>query len=438
MYRIFGVDSEYRSANRGMMTVELMIALFIWILFLSGIVSLWFGLFGPSVPFLKYMDQENFYVDATNGRDLAVPGSSMKYIDRNVQLFTGAGGLRSVLAEWKNSVGQRSCRGVSENTLRQMTASPIIDLDNANIASALLVRGNYLYLATNSSSTTDPDLYILSINDHLNPAVISKIDTGPGLTSLAAAGYRLFASNTSINSQAQAFDIADPSHSILKWSFKVPGSQGTSTASGKAIVSDGEHVFLGTAKNASSELFSLDAETGQLIADHEMSAGVNGLFLDHSQLYATSPIDPELLVFDVSSPSVMRQVGQYDAPGGSGNGKTIDIYNDQLFFGRTLGGNELSLLNLNRSSTSTEITKVADSKISGTIDALIAAKNRLFVLTSQAQKELQIWNIDANGNVLSLRQAIDLPSRAVGIGCSGPYVYVTLGSHIPLLIFKSE
>ncbi len=422
------------------MTVEILLAFFLWAIFLTGIVSLWFTLFNPSIPFFEYINQENFYTQLSNNREVASSFTN-SFIGRGVKLFTSSNGLLASITDWQNGFGQKTCRGLYADRLRNVQSGEAesLELDGMNVASAMVVRGRYMYLATNSGSTTDPDLYIISLADQRNLSVISKIDTGPGLTSLAVAGYTLFTANTSINSQAQAVDIGDPIHPLLKWSFKVPGSQGTSTALGKAVVSNGNQVFLGTAKNASSELFSLDAETGQLLAEREMGTGVNGLFLNHSLLYVTSPIDPELLVFDTSA--ALQLVTHYDAPGGSGNGKSVEIVNDDIYLGRTLGGNELMHLSVEdqyESSASMTIVKKSDAKIGATVDAMIASENSLFVLTGHSQKELQVWKNVEGSDQLFLGQTIDLPARAVGIGCDGQYVYVALGTHIPILIFEPE
>jgi hypothetical protein len=118
-------------------------------------------------------------------------------------------------------------------------------------------------------------------------------------------------------------------------------------------------------------------------------------------------------------------IAQYDAPGGSGNGKSIDIFNTDIYLGRTLGGNELMKLD-------SYLLPLHDARIGATVDGIISSRDFLYVLTSNSEKELQVWR----KSDLTLSQTIDLPSRALGIGCSGQYLYVAMGTKTPLLIFK--
>lgn len=411
-----------------MMTVELMLALFLWVIFLSGIISLWFVLFGPNIPLFEYVENETFLVNSMTDE---LTNESGILVDRDIEFVTSVKGLKTLRINHQQSFGQKSCRGLNVESLQSANMTSIIELDNQNSATAAIVRGLTIFLTSNSSSTTDPDFYVISIEDRRAPKIVSSMNTGPGLSSIAVAGYVAYVSNTSINSQAQAIDISNPLNPILKWSFKVPGSQGTSTSLGRVIATDGKRVFLGTAKNASQELYSLDPMTGQLLSSFEISGGVNGLYLNGSTLYVASPVDPELMVLDVSERESMRLIGQYDAVGGSGNGKSIERATDSLLLGRTLGGNELISLDI---ASSSNIRKNSDAKIGSTVDSMIAAKNVLYTLTAHAQKELQIWK--TTDGKLSVEQTIDLPSRGVGIGCSDGFLYTILGTRTPLHMFE--
>lgn len=400
----------YNVKIKGIITIELLLAFFLWAIFLTGILGLWFTLFGPNIPMFQYIDQENFFVKQEG---------VISYLDRGIKIVKNSG-LVALVTDWKNDFGRKTCRGLDAKKLISIPIEPFV-LDGQNVATAMFVRGSRIFLTANSASTTDPDFYSISITIKENPTVESKIHTGPGLSSISVLGYMAFVSNTSVNSQAQAIDISNEPQ--LVWSFKVPGSQGTSTALGKVIVSDGNVVYLGTAKNHGEELYAISASTGVRLNSYELSSGVNGLFLNNSKLYVSSPVDPELLVFDTA----LKSIGQYDATGGSGNGKSIEVVNEDIYLGRTLGGNELIKL-------TDKLTKVVDVKIGATVDAMIASKNQLYVLTGHSQKELQVWNTEGG---LTLNQTVDLPARAVALGCSGEYLYVALNTHEPLMIFKA-
>ena len=399
--------------NRGIISVEILLAFFLWAIFLTGIASLWFSLFGPNIPLYTYIEDQNFYIDPEGT-------GTPKFIDRGIKKVEGSGGLTARISDWNNGFGKRTCRGLNSANVKQVVTEPLM-LDSANVASSMFVRGSYIFLTTNSASTTDPDFYAISIKEKTNPTVISKIDTGPGLSAVSIAGYVAYVANTSVNSQAQAIDVSDPFKLKVMWSFKVPGSNSSSTSLGKSITSNGTSVFLGTAKSSFSELIMLSATSGQMIKGYEIGTGVNNIFVDKDKLFTLLPIDPELMVFNLH----LETTAQYDAPGGSGNGKSIDIFNNDMYLGRTLGGNELVGLD-------TYLSPLYDARIGATVDGIISTRDFLYVLTSNSQKELQVWR----KSDLALSQTVDLPSRAVGIGCSGQYLYVAMGTKTPLLIFE--
>src|SRR6185503_19362106 len=72
------------------------------------------------------------------------------------------------------------------------------------------------------------------------------------------------------------------------------------------------------------------------------------IFVKGDYAYIATPNNEELTIIDVnsSSPNFMQRVGGFDAPAGSGNGKSIDILVNKLYLGRTVGNKEFYILDI--------------------------------------------------------------------------------------------
>lgn len=396
----------------GVVLVELLLAFALWVIFLVGIAGLWFLLFNSDSLIDRYIDMTNLYADTLSGEN----------------------GI-----DWNDLFGKRSCESVSSGKFK-IAPSTSPRLDGQSVATAMKIRGNLLYLSANSATSSDADFYIYDMKNPLAPQLLSKLDTGPGIVDLNLRGYSAEVANTSINAQLQVIDISSSNNPRLSWAFKVPGSHGTTTSLGTSVISDGPHIYFGTEKSVLSELYVIDSISHQITATYEVSAGINNLYISKGLLYMVTPLDPELSILDVSKLPSIKMIAQYDAPGTTGNGKSIEIKNDSVYVGRTVGGNELIQLSRPKYedlsvSTTTSLAITFETKIGATVDDMIASRDYLFILTNNSTKEFQVWR--RNASSLTLVQTIDLPARAVNLGCTKQgSIVVALGTNDPLLVLE--
>ncbi len=138
-------------------------------------------------------------------------------------------------------------------------------------------------------------------------------------------------------------------------------------------------------------------------------------------------------------PSIaLQKIHSYDAPGGSGNGKSIDISGDTAAFGRTKGGQELSLLDL-RHASSGPLALLSGQKISATVDRLMADAGSVIALTADPDREAIIYSSSSNRPSLEKIGEFDLPERAAGILCSEGIAYVAVRDpKHPIAVLKLE
>jgi hypothetical protein len=156
------------------------------------------------------------------------------------------------------------------------------------------------------------------------------------------------------------------------------------------------------------------------------------------KLFVLGPSDPEIEIFEISTTTQSNsvsiyKVGTYDAPGLSGNGRSLDFINDSLLFGRSRGNEEFNILRMFSTSTQNSletfrIEPVKSLKVSASIDSIITASSSAFIVTSDQAKEFQLIAYGAgagiNTNTVSRVGYLDLPSRANDFICVSDTVFV--------------
>lgn len=361
-----------------------------------------------------------------------------------------------------------------------------LKMSSSAIPTGISTIGQSLVMTVNSSSTTDPDIIILKRPKSSNGLesepfffeLVSALDTGPGLDDLYIEGFTAFVANTSINSQAQAIDLSDEFHPKIIAQYKFPGSTSSTTPITKKLIVYKNLLIIGTQKSTLPEIVVFDISTGQVIANIDTEYGVNFMKVesrvDHDDkikyhnidiLYVLGPSNPEIEIFDLNTLMVnlmrgvdmktygtygvsLPQMGEYDADGGSGNGKILEKVGDNFIFGRTKGGEELSLLSIATStsdinaSSTLKLDKIFGQKITASIDAIAGDLRNTIAFTSDPDKSLIIFDTktaseDKSPQSLNLVKNLSLPSRVTDIDCANNSLYISLKNNsYPLFIMK--
>lgn len=331
-----------------------------------------------------------------------------------------------------------------------------LGISTTTVLTGAAIIGQKLYLSGNSSSTTEPDMFSYNINlnlynatnifrDALNintirPALslIQTKDTGPGISSLQVKGTNIITSNTSVKSQA---DILDQDF-LKKVSYTIPGSNSNTTPLTKVVLYTNKFLIVGTEKSILPEVHVFDIKTGQVLYSIETGYGINDLVLYGNFLIVAGPRDPEIEVFYITkdfenehfkndsnvddSYNFMsgQKISQYDLPGGSGNAKTLAVFGDNLYVGRTKGGNELTVLSMINSQRSITFKDFTNKKIGWSIDSMLNFEKYTLVFSADEYKEFQLYELNNMGNFL-MRLALDLPARVNSALCFKNTIWVT-------------
>lgn len=362
--------------------------------------------------------------------------TSTSIVDRGLQMYKSNPAL--IFGYLNDSIGKRSCtlKSISDTRPFDIIFPKYIGLrPNFSEVASLRAFGNKLAVGMNSATSSDPDIMILDISDINNFKILSTLNTGPGIADMALQGHYLFIANTSVNAQFQIVDILNPNLPILVTSLKIPGSISSDSKRNPVITSISSNqngrIFLGSQKSDLGEIFRADfnGTNFSYINSYNPGAIVNDLFTEGDGLWATSPSDNELFHYNASGTVDYT----FNADGGSGNGKRIDLIGKNLkILGRTFGRDELVQID------------GPTEKIGGTVeDVLIGmdAKMNTYVLilaSGAGFSKFQIWSTKNDPPVLDkVYSSIVLPYTSNRIAClNGNIIIGTASSSLPLIILN--
>lgn len=326
----------------------------------------------------------------------------------------------------------------TKSQIDQVNATPVLftlsnlDMSSTTIATGIAINGENIYFSTNSSSTTEPDIYMyetgsLLQNQSNSINLLGTKDTGPGISSMDQFGAEIFYQNTGVKNQLGVLSLRDLS---IQKTFTIPGSNSTTNPITKVFARHGGKIFIGTEKSVLPEIQIFDERNGNQIGTIETNYGINDLFVSSTTLAVAGPRDPEIEVYDLSvlSPnssssliSVFPKIATLDIPGGSGNGKLLQGVGSGLYIGRTKGGEELMKYAYTYGQNSSPDLTAQDSfeelasvRIGWSVDEILVCEPYVFVFTADANEELQIFSTKdsvTRKDTFTFVRAIDLPSR---------------------------
>jgi hypothetical protein len=331
--------------------------------------------------------------------------------------------------------------------------------------------GQKLYVSANSSSTTEPDVFVYNIGqiDNNSPSLVNaksgiaakpmltliqSKNTGPGISSIQSRGMHLFSANTGVKSQVDLLD----NDLITQVPYVIPGSNSTTSPLTKVILPAGSMLLVGTEKSVLPEIVFFDADSGRVLHGIETGYGINDMIISDGMLFVAGPRDPEIEVFDVSSNSSTngnagattfgQKIGEYDLPGGSGNAKTLSMFGNILHVGRTKGGNEFVLLEMIKNSAADKdlaakfpvtFKEIWNAKIGWSVDAMLNFEKYVILFAADEYREFQMYGMDGSGaysasagagtgtsHTLNLKSSLDLPARVSSSICFKNTIWATL------------
>ncbi len=271
---------------------------------------------------------------------------------------------------------------------------------------------NHLYVSLNSTSSSEKDFAVFDYNASSTLSLIGSLNTGPGISAITRQKNFIFAANISALSQVQVISIADQFNPIVVSSLKLFSSS-TATVSPSSISRYKNNIFLGMKKSSFPEFSVIDTTNPYALVlkeSHAFNSTVNTILSLGGKIFIGTPLSNELSIFNIE-PN-LSEIGGYDAPQGSGNGKSLTMENNMLFMGRTVGDKELFVLDV---TDPAHPTFVSSHDFNTSIDRLVVSGKYVFVGGYETGKELQIYSYQ-NKN-LTLLKTFSLGSRITALSC---------------------
>lgn len=285
------------------------------------------------------------------------------------------------------------------------------------------VRGNMAYVSTDSTTQADLDLIVFDISDKTHPSVISSINTGPGISSIALAGPRIYAGATSRAGQLHVIDFSGAKNLTLSNVFKLPLPYATTTPPlASAITYHDGLVYLGTEKWDGNELNVIDPFIREVIGGYEADSKINDIYINGNDLYLSGANDVQMTMLDISDPTNINKMTSFIESGWQRQDvTTTSIFEEQMMFARTSGGfnlpNDYELF----VGTSTRIF----SDEAGGIYGLLMDRRHLYLGTRTPNREFVIKDKNDLGRDIF---TLPLPIKVEAMTCDGSDIYILAGS----------
>jgi hypothetical protein len=327
--------------------------------------------------------------------------------------------LSTFITHTLESDGQSSCRPRQDEKLWNRVVVSTTDLNKFGIdihPTDIDMVGPFVFISSNTAKASSSDLFIFNASDPLNLILLAELDTGPGIEAIKVAGKYVYAANTSSNSHLQIVDKSNLQQPFLVSSYKLSDASTSSPTISNTLFYKAGKIFLGTQKSQIEELHYLDVSTPSFPIEldaHEIGHGINDIFAYKEKLYVASPHTDEMKAFTITSSGKILPFASYNDPGSTGNGKSLSLFLDTLYLGKTFTFAKEELLALSASSTP---QRYFGMPLGTSVQDLLRYGNLLFALLHQSSDGLAVYTVGTS-SARRLNEPVKLPAIPLHMDC---------------------
>nr|MDQ2933183.1 hypothetical protein [bacterium] len=294
----------------------------------------------------------------------------------------------------------------------------------------LEVRNGYAYISTDSTTSSDPDIFIIDIRNSDNAELLSSINTGPGISAIALVDNRIYAAAASTAAQLHIIRLDSLRSLILEKKFQLALPFATATPSfASAITYNKKNVFIGTTKWDGPELSIIDVQNptspiqkGSL----ELGTKINDLLIHENTLYTAKSNEQQFGVANITEYSTPYITDSFSSSGWERQeGKSVTYFEDTVDLGRTSGGFNIiadhELFSWYISTSTFDFKYPQSIDVSGGIYGIVRDRKHIFIATRQSGKEFQIFETNMSSTT---RKTYSLPIPPQTLTCDGTSLYV--------------
>lgn len=168
----------------------------------------------------------------------------------------------------------------------------------------------YVFVSADPSSVGKEDFYVFTVDDPQNPSLTAQLNTGKGLNGVVVAGNYAYVIQNDSTNQLQVIDLTDPANPSVATQYTLPGVLSTgSFPEGRSIAYYNNRVYIGTKETAGPEFHVFDVTTPSApihLGSLEVTHNVNDIAVLGTTAYlATSADYAELTMIEVSNPGAL-------------------------------------------------------------------------------------------------------------------------------------
>jgi hypothetical protein len=308
------------------------------------------------------------------------------------------------------------------------------------------VRNGIAYISADSTKSTDPDIFIIDIQDKNQPEILSSLNTGPGLSAVAVAGKRIYASSASTAYQLHTIYMNNLNSLSLENKFALALPFATATRSfGSSIFYRNGFIYLGTEKWDGDEFSIIDVHdpmTPSKIGSFEIGSKINDIFVTDQYVYLADSDELQFRILDIENATNPILHNSFSQSGfNRQEGKIVSNFENDIVFGRTSGGFDIVKdheLYSFASTSSTTLAQFTSLNIPGGLYGSISDRNFHYLATREIDKEFQILRkADLSKNLFenstSTKNIFSLPVAPETMTCDGDNLYIL--AHLSPVIY---
>lgn len=428
------IISAHKKADQGFLLPEAMIAFSLMTLFLVSALALSSTMEKLRVQAIHHLERLEY--------SIANISSTTLYIEKpygNDTREISIDPVTLLFSDYQNGWGRGGCDPrLSYDPAKVTLYAQGTDLGTGNISTDLEVRNNIAYITADGGSASSPDLFIVDMRNATTSAILSSLNTGPGLAALEVAGHYVYAANLSTTNQLQVIDIQNRASPVLVAKLKLPLPQASSTAPlASSIFYNKGLIYLGTEKWEGNEFSIIDASTPaspRYLGGFKTNTLVTDIYVRDGIAYIGASDIGQMRILDVHDPSVITEITEYSPSGwATQQGKVVSYFEGKISLGRTTGGfNVIGNHEIFLFATTTPIILKNSHDIPGGVYGLIERPSGIYLATKSPGHEFQIW--DNSLSQLVYEKALGfLPET---LTCDGKMLYFATGNQRGIAVLR--
>lgn len=297
------------------------------------------------------------------------------------------------------------------------------------------VRNGIAYIASDSAVASDPDLIVVDISNTNDPTLVSTINTGPGIASVALVGKHIFAAAASTAAQLHIIRFESLDIPILEKKYQLTLPYATATPPfASSIYYDDGLIYLGTEKWIGNEFVIIDVASSTApieLGGLEIGAKVLDIAVREGAAYIAAAGQNQMIGVDIQNPQNPIAINKFSPSGWERQeGKSVLTFEENLVFGRTSGGFNIKADHeLFMGSAFADVDPDLSVDIAGGVYGIIADRRNVYAASRGAGKELAVFD---RSFTASSSYSFALPAPAQAMTCDGDRLYI-LASGAPVI-----